>query len=250
MKETLEQLIKERRGYKFLNKDGTSPYKKYQYTLQNKKPITTPILNTNENESCGAGWNLATLKWIFDNCLGLGGIIVEFTIPQEAQIIVPHNSDGKFRTDIVQIKKIYKIESVFPFLKNIKKRLDSYAFINPINAEIMPPENKIRELMAQLRAQLRDQVWDQVWAQLRAQLRAQVGDQVGDQLRAQVRDQLRDQVGIITYWAIKDFFNLDYNHPAFDVIRLGIIIIVVGSKFKVFGKNGKYLGLIDIEEVK
>jgi hypothetical protein len=117
----------------------------------------------------------------------------------------------------------------------------------------------------QVWAQVRAQVWDQVgaqvgaqvWAQVRAQVgaqvwaqvRAQVWDQVWAQVRAQVWDQVWDQVGaqvwVIAYYAVKLFVALPYEHPAFDLIRLGIMVVNVAGKYKVFGKMGKFLGEID-----
>jgi hypothetical protein len=288
--ETLDQLVAERRGYKYLSKTGVSPYQNYQYNLKSKKQLKAGELDHDENNACGEGWNLATLKWIANNCLKLDGVIVECSIPTNAIIIVPKESDGKFRTDIIKIKKVHPIPDLFPLLKDIQKRVSDYKPVNPITAEEMPPEPKIKKILAQVRAQVGDhvraqvgaqvgaQVWDQVGAQVRAQVRDQVGDQVwdqvGDHVRAQVgaqvgaqvrdqvgaqvraqvraqvwdqvgdhvRAQVRDQVGIIAYHAVKNFFNLDYDHPAFELIRLGIMVVNVLGKFKVFGKNGKFLG--------
>jgi hypothetical protein len=155
------------------------------------------------------------------------------------------------------------------YLKDILERLQVYKPINPIIATTMPSKSRIKKIMAQVgdqvRAQVRDQVWaqvgdqvrDQVWAQVWAQVRdqvwAQVGAQVGDQVRAQVgaqvraqvRDQVRDQVWVIAYYAIKLFMNIPYEHPAFDLIRLGIMVIGVAGKYQVFGEKGKFLGEID-----
>jgi hypothetical protein len=69
-------------------------------------------------------------------------------------------------------------------------------------------------------------------------------------VRASVRDSVRDSVGasvreysyICGYLAIKDFFNLKYEHPVFELIRMGIMVIVVDKKAMVYGKNGKLLG--------
>jgi hypothetical protein len=38
---------------------------------------------------------------------------------------------------------------------------------------------------------------------------------------------------------------LDYHHPAFDLIKLGILVIKVLDKIKMFGKEGKFLGEFD-----
>jgi hypothetical protein len=223
--ETLQELVAQRRGYKFLAADGTSPYQKYKYDLKSRLVMVTN-LDVNPSFDCGAGWNLATLKWIGDNCLKLDGIIIECSIPKTAKICVPNNSDGKFRTDKMKIKKIHRIDSAFPLLKNIEKRLKDYKPTNPINAEKMPEPNKIKMIMAQVGAQ--------VWAQIR--------DQVGAQVGASVRAQVGAQVGVCTYKALAEFFDITYVHSAFELIRLGIIVVNVLGKFKVFGKNGKYLG--------
>jgi hypothetical protein len=127
------------------------------------------------------------------------------------------------------------------YLKDILERLQVYKPINPIIATTMPSKSRIKKIMAQVgdqvRAQVRDQVWAQVGDQVRDQVWAQVGDQVGDQVWA--------QVGVIAYYAIKLFMNIPYEHPAFDLIRLGIMVIGVAGKYQVFGEKGKFLGEID-----
>ena len=223
--ETLQELVDQRRGYKYLKSDGTSPYKGFVYDLKNKKQIKTN-LDGNVNADCGEGWNLATLQWILNDTNIMDKIIVEFSIPKKAQIIVPINSNGKFRTDIIKLKKVHAVGKLFPKIKEITDKLKTYKPINPITAEEMPPKTKIKKIMAQVRAQVR----------------AQVGAQVGAQVWAQVRDQVRAQVRVCSYYAIKLFMNLSYEHPAFDLIRLGVIVVKVQGKYKVFGKNGKYLG--------
>ena len=284
--ETIEELVEQRRGYKYLNKDRISPYQNYKYDLRRR--LVVDRLDEDINKDCGAGWNLATLDWILRDTNVLNKIIVEFEIPPEGKIIVPIGSRGKFRTDIIKKKRIWNPEELFPQLKDISKRLANYKSINPITAEVLPPKEKILNIMAQVGAQVRDQVrnqvgaqvwaqvgaqvrdqvgaqvgdqvWaqvgDQVWDQVGAQVRAQVGDQVWAQVRAQVwaqvGDQVRDQVGnqvwaqvgAIAYFAIKLFLDLPYEHPVFDLIRLGVIVVNVNGKYKIFGKNGKYLGEI------
>jgi hypothetical protein len=73
-----------------------------------------------------------------------------------------------------------------------------------------------------------------------------VGASVGDS----VWDSVLDQSYIADYLAIKNFMHLDYEHPAFDIIRLGVIVVVVDGKVKVFGKAGKFLGEFDEAEIK
>ena len=84
---------------------------------------------------------------------------------------------------------------------------------HPLTATKLPPIEKIKEI--------------------RAQVRAQVRDQVGAQVR------------VCGYFAIKEFFNLTYEHPAFELIRLGILVVKIKKICKVFGKNGIFLGEFD-----
>ena len=63
--------------------------------------------NTDETQSCGAGINVATLEWCLkdtNNDLGKTYIECEF---EAGNVIVPFNSDGKFR--VVKIKVIRKL---------------------------------------------------------------------------------------------------------------------------------------------
>jgi len=256
--ETLEQLVKERRGYKYLSKSGVSPYQNYQYDLNSRKQMKANELDHDENNECGEGWNLATLKWIADNCMKVDGIIVECSIPKSAIIVVPEDSDGKFRTDIIKIKKIHSIESLFPALKDFAQKLKNYKPINPITAEVMPDVESLKKIMASVRASVGDSVRDSVrdsvgasvWDSVGDSVRASVGDSVGASVRASVRDSVgasvRASVGDYSYicgcFAIKEFFNLEYEHPVFDLIRMGVMVIIVNKKAMVYGKYGKFLG--------
>ena len=38
---------------------------------------------------------------------------------------------------------------------------------------------------------------------------------------------------------------LKYDHPSFHLVRLGVLVVLVGEKYKVFGKAGKFLGEYD-----
>ena len=81
-------------------------------------------------------------------------------------------------------------------------------------------------------------VWDSVWDSVGASVWASGGDSVGASVW--------DQNYICGYYAIKEFFNLDYDHPAFEFVRMGIIIVEVKKTLKVYGKNGKHLGDIKL----
>jgi hypothetical protein len=39
-----------------------------------------------------------------------------------------------------------------------------------------------------------------------------------------------------------------YEHPVFDLIRLGVLVVNVFGKFKVFGKGTKFLGEFEMED--
>jgi hypothetical protein len=121
--ETLEELIEQRRGYKYLNKDKTSPYKNFKYDFR-KKRFETNDLDTRLSEDCGAGFNLATIPWILKDSKNiLDQIIVEFSIPPEATIIIPDGSSGKFRTNVIIKQKVFHITDIIPELKNFQEQL-------------------------------------------------------------------------------------------------------------------------------
>ena len=98
---------------------------------------------------------------------------------------------------------------------------------NPYQATKLPKIEKLKEFpeLAQVR--------DQVWAQVRAQVWAQV----------------RDQVGATSYWGVKIALNLPIDHWFFNFLKLGVIVVFVKGKVKVFGKGGKYLGEYDESEL-
>ena len=101
-----------------------------------------------------------------------------------------------------------------------KQPIEKY---NPYQAEKLPDLEKIKKAIPK---SVRDQVGDQVW------------NQVGDQFW----DQVWDQVWTTSYWAIKIVLGLPIKHWFFDFLKLGIMIVFVKGKAKIFGKQGKYLG--------
>ena len=274
--ETVEQLVKRRKGYKYLLSNGESPYQGYKYILRKGKVFVCNDLNTNPHSDCGAGWNLATLPWILGSCDPIASTkIVEFSIPKDATIVVPDGTTGKFRTDKMVYERQHSPKDLFPQVFKILDQCKRYKPVNPIQAETLPPKRKILSIMekigwsvgdqvgAQVRAQVGDRVGDrvgeQVWEQVGERVRAQVGEQVWAQVREQVRDQVGDQVWeqvweqvwdqvyICAYHAVAEFMKLKYNHPAFDLVRLGVMVIAVANKYKVFGKAGKFLGEYDVK---
>ena len=280
MYETVDELVKARKGYKYLTKDRTSPYQGYKYIFRKRK-IFKADLDQNRNKDCSEGWNLATLKWILSETNILDKIIVEFSIPDDATIIVPNNSSGKFRTDIVRYEKIHQIKNLFPETEGLLKRLKSYKFINPINAEKLPSKKKIKRILKEIKLNtgdsvrapvwpsvseavwdsvrasvwpsVWDSVWPSVWDSVRTPVWASVSEAVWHSVWPSVSEAVRDSVWdsvwaqshIAGYKAIVSFLKLDFDCPAFNLIRLGIIVVKIPYKFKIFGKNGKYLGEID-----
>ena len=105
---------------------------------------------------------------------------------------------------------------------------------NPYQATKLPTLKKLKstklaQVGAQVRAQVRAQVWDQVWAQVRAQV--------------------WDQEYATSYWGVKVALNLPIAHWFFDFLKLGVMIVFVQGKVKVFGKKGKYLGEYDEKDL-
>jgi O-acetyl-ADP-ribose deacetylase (regulator of RNase III) len=98
--------------------------------------------------------------------------------------------------------------------------------------------------------QVGDQVWNQVGDQVWNQVWDQVGDQVRDQVWNQVRDQVWDQVWATSYWAVNVEFSLGLSHWFYDFLKLGVMLIFVQGKIKVFGKKGVFLGEYSKEEVE
>jgi len=102
----------------------------------------------------------------------------------------------------------------------------------------------------QVRSQVGDQVWSQVWGQVGGQVGGQVWGQVRSQVGGQVGGQVWSQVWAVSYWGIKTQLGLSIKHWFFDFLKLGIMIVFVKGKAKVFGKKGKFLGEYDIKEFK
>jgi len=105
-------------GYKFLNTNLTSPYKSYQYT------VGDTYISDNSNDDifnlCGEGINIATLEWCLINRENDTQPICEFSFdPQD--VIMPYNSDGKFRIRSggkVTFEKILSDEEIKKLLNN------------------------------------------------------------------------------------------------------------------------------------
>ena len=114
---------------------------------------------------------------------------------------------------------------------------------NPYQATKLPSLETIkRSGLDQVWDQVGDQVWNQVWDQ--------VGDQVRDQVWNQVWNQVWDQVRATSYWAVNIHFDLGITHWFGDFLKLGVMIIFVQGKIKVFGKKGKFLGEYNQKDLK
>ena len=91
------------------------------------------------------------------------------------------------------------------------------------------------------------------WIVLPSPLHGTIGSwiftQVRGQVRGQVWDQVWDQVWATSYWGVKITLGLPIDHWFFDFLKLGVMIVFVTGKVKVFGKKGKYLGEYDESEL-
>ena len=136
--------------------------------------------------------------------------------------------------------KFYSLaKKVNPLLITFKEKIEKFKKqpiekYNPYQAKKLPNLKTIKKAMPK---KVRDQVRDQVW------------DQVRDQVRDQVWDQIWDQVGAVSYWGIKVALSLPIKHWFFDWLKLGIMVIFVRGKAKVFGKKGMYLGEYDEKDL-
>ena len=88
-----------------------------------------------------------------------------------------------------------------------------------------------------------------IWDQVGDQVGGQVWEQVWDQIWDQIWDQVGDQVWATSYWAINIHFDLGISHWFGDFLKLGVMVIFVNGKVKIFGKKGKYLGEYDQKEI-
>ncbi len=93
-------------------------------------------------------------------------------------------------------------------------------------------------------------VWASVWNSVWNSVRNSVGNSVWNSVWASVWDSVWDSVGnsvrgqsaICGYHAINKFLKLGIEHPAFDLVELGVIVVQTGGMVKVYGKKGKFLG--------
>ena len=97
----LQDQVGKIRAYKLVNKNNEGPYNG-GIIYKKGKTYTVKKVNKNENESCGAGINLATLDWCLSKYIeGYKILIAEFT--KKDIVAIPIGSDGKFRVSKCKI---------------------------------------------------------------------------------------------------------------------------------------------------
>ena len=82
--------------YKYLRKNMQSPYQNFKYEIGKK--YTSKNADIDEFKLCGAGINVATLEWCLNDCKNDldNNVIIECEVNPK-DLIIPFNSDGKFR---------------------------------------------------------------------------------------------------------------------------------------------------------
>ena len=147
------------------------------------------------------------------------------------------------------------------YVEDILKRLKTYKPVNPITATKMPDKKALIKNLQAVWDSVWASVWDSMWSSVRDSVGASVWDSVRDSVRDSVWDSVRasvrasvgdsvwEQSYIAGYLAVKEFMHLDYEHPSFDLIRMGVIVVIVDGKVKVFGNKGKFLGEFDEKEI-
>ena len=206
------------------------------------------------------------IEWLKDN-KDEWGRLLEHGSPTMIKAVCPALADynKKIKSFKVSDKtNPYQAENI-PDIKTLKKALPKKVrdqvgdqVWNQVGDQVRNQvgdqvRNQVRDQVRnQVRNQVWDQVWnqvgDQVWNQVGDQVRNQVGDQVWNQVRNQVWDQVWNQVGATSYWAVKMTLGLPIKHWFFDFLKLGVMVVFVHGKVKVFGKGGKYLGEYDESE--
>jgi hypothetical protein len=116
------------------------------------------------------------------------------------------------------------------YIADVLKRLKTYKPKNPITATKMPDEQIMRGVLVRIKDSVRNSVWNSV------------RDSVWDSVWDSVRNSVWGQSAICGYHAINKFLKLGIEHPAFDLVELGVIVVQTGGMVKVYGKKGKFLG--------
>lgn len=167
----------------------------------------------------------------------------EFTIDQINAV-----DDNGFRLDdskqVEAFCRKLDFNEVVPnwsYIADVLKRFKTYKPKNPITATKMPDEQIMRGVLVRIKASAGNSVGNSVWNSVWDSVRASVGDSVWDSVWG--------QSAICGYHAINKFLKLGIEHPAFDLVELGVIVVQAGGMVKVYGKKGRLLGEFT-EEVK
>jgi len=100
--------------WKYL-RDGTSPYRNFKYEVG--KEYKFEQYNSDENNQCGEGGNVATLMWCLKDDLNANEFIeVEFRVKDI--VAVPHLTDGKFRVKKLKVLRKMNRKKVVKLLKD------------------------------------------------------------------------------------------------------------------------------------
>ena len=253
-------------GIKYIRKNYTDFYSgKKKYIVGTKlKQIGT----TFDGEDCGIGLHVGK------SFVGAGN----YDCPERILVCMFNKKDiagsGGDKIRVSKLLPIYELPVWCGYInKDYYKRLKNHK--SPINTTVLPAKKVIQKHLwdqnwTQVRNQVETQVGNQVWAQGMYQVETQVGNQVWTQVKAQVWDQVETQVGNRVWdqvetqvgnqvwaqvrnqvwdqvWAIYNIllasmFDIPVHHWYTDFLKLGIIVIFIDDKMKVFGKKGKYLG--------
>ncbi len=106
-------------AYKYLKNDMISPYQNVKYEIG--KQYVEKDYNKSLLDTCGKGLNVATLEWCIKdvgcNTENFKFIEVEFS-PKDI-VVIPYNSDGKFRVKKLKVIREVPKSHINKLLKNI-----------------------------------------------------------------------------------------------------------------------------------
>jgi len=160
-----------------------------------------------------------------------------------------------------------KVVPNWGYTKDIYTRLQKYKFINPIKATKMPDEKRLRRILVDIEGSVRDSIrsnpwnsvrnsvknpvknpvvgpiWDSVWNSFWDSVWNSVGDSILGSVCDSIWGSIWNQCYVCEYYAVNKFMKLNINHPAFELVKLGVIVITtIEGMVKVYGKNGMFLG--------
>ena len=107
-------------AYKYLNSSMVSPYQGFKYEIG--KQYSVDDYDKSPLNSCGKGLNVATLEWCLKDvgCDIKNHKFIEVEFSPKDIIVIPYNSDGKFRVRKLKvIREVPKLH-IKRLLKNVK----------------------------------------------------------------------------------------------------------------------------------